>query len=112
MTLARAAGITASPVTLTSVGPRPVLLVKRFDRTPEGHRKHIVTAETVLRTSDARSGAPRSYVALASEVRSRFADSAPTLRNSSRGSRSTSCPPTTTTTCATTRRFGTAHTSR
>ena len=80
MTLARAAGITASPVTLTSVGPRRVLLVKRFDRTPEGHRKHIVTAETVLRTSDARRGAPGSYVALASEVRSRFADSAPTLR--------------------------------
>lgn len=80
MTLARAAGVNAAPVALRRAGARRVLLVNRFDRTPEGHRKHIVTAEAVLRTSDALRGVPGSYIALASEVRSRFADSAATLR--------------------------------
>ena len=80
MTLARAAGIAAAPVTLASVGPRWVLLVERFDRTPEGGRKLVVSAETVLRSSSTGRGAPATYVALASEVRSRFAKSPVTLR--------------------------------
>ena len=82
MTLARGAGIGAAPVTLASAGPRWVLLVERFDRTPEGARRLVVSAETVLRTSNYSigRGATGSYVALAGEIRSRFTGPAPTLR--------------------------------
>lgn len=82
MELARRAGISAAPVTLTSAAGRDALLVDRFDRTPEGGRRLMVSALTILNLHDADGIAGRygTYVDLADQIRARFVSADATLR--------------------------------
>ena len=82
MELARRAGIDAAPVELTEALGRDVLLVERFDRTVEGHRRMMVSALTILQLHDAHGIAGRyaTYTDLAHRVRSRFTSPDATLR--------------------------------
>ncbi|MDF1556501.1 MAG: type II toxin-antitoxin system HipA family toxin [Deferrisomatales bacterium] len=52
MDLARKAGIPAAPVRVERVGERGALLVERFDVTPQGGRRHMVSFRTLLRGAD------------------------------------------------------------
>ncbi|TWO69045.1 type II toxin-antitoxin system HipA family toxin [Caenimonas sedimenti] len=75
MEAARAAGLRVAPTLLLRAGDREVLLVRRFDRgiSAEGamRRRLYASARSVLRRGpgDPRSGASRSYVALALQLR-------------------------------------------
>ena len=82
MDLARLAGIDAAPVATTRVAGKQVLLVERFDRTAQGHRRLIHSALTLLRLHDADGIAGRygTYPDLAEEIRSRFANPTNTMR--------------------------------
>ena len=82
MDLARLAGIDVASVAITRVAGRQVLLVERFDRTPEGHRRLMHSALTLLRLHDADGIAGRygTYPDLAVEIRSRFINPTSTLR--------------------------------
>ena len=82
MELARHAEINAAPVSLRPVTGKQVLLVDRFDRTPEGHRRLLVSAQTLLRLRGPAGGADPygSYTSLAQEIRTRFADPTDTMR--------------------------------
>ena len=82
MDLARHAGIDAAPVSITRVAGKQVLLVERFDRTVEGHRRMMHSALTLLRLHDADGIAGRygTYPDLAQEIRSRFVNPISTLR--------------------------------
>jgi serine/threonine-protein kinase HipA len=79
MELARRAGLEVAPVTLTAAHGRDALLVERFDRPGNGQRRAMVSALTILGLDEAgaRYG---SYANLADQVRARFADPKPTLR--------------------------------
>ncbi|MCY3805704.1 MAG: HipA domain-containing protein [bacterium] len=82
MDLARLAGVAAAPVAITRVARTRVLLVERFDRTPEGHRRLMHSALTLLGLHDADGIAGRygTYPDFATEIRSRFANPTATLR--------------------------------
>ena len=82
MDLARHAGIDAAPVSIARVAGKQVLLVERFDRTVEGHRRMMHSALTLLRLHDADGIAGRygTYPDLAQEIRSRFVNPISTLR--------------------------------
>ncbi|MDE0169211.1 MAG: type II toxin-antitoxin system HipA family toxin [bacterium] len=82
MELARRAGIDAAPVELAEALGKDVLLVERFDRTVEGHRRMMVSALTILELHDAHGIARRyaTYTDLAHQVRSRFSSPDVTLR--------------------------------
>jgi serine/threonine-protein kinase HipA len=79
MELARRVGLEVAPVTLASAHGRDALLVERFDRPGGGRRRAMVSALTMLGLDEAgaRYG---SYVDLADQVRARFAEAKPTLR--------------------------------
>jgi serine/threonine-protein kinase HipA len=72
MTLAARAGLDVAAVDLTRVDDKAVLLVERFDRTPEGRRRLMVSARTILQLGEFGLGA--SYADLADELRARGAD--------------------------------------
>ena len=82
MELARRVGIDVAPVELSSAAGRDVLLVDRFDRTPGGGRRMMVSALTILDLHDALGIAGRyaTYVDLADHIRARFVDAKATLR--------------------------------
>ena len=82
MDLARLAGIDAAPVATTRVAGKQVLLVERFDRSPEGHRRLMLSGLTLLRLHDADGMAGRygTYPNLAQEIRARFVEPTRTLR--------------------------------
>ena len=82
MELARRAGIDAAPVTLSAAAGRDVLLVDRFDRTPQGRRRLTVSALTILNLHDADGIAGRygTYIELADQIRARFISADATLR--------------------------------
>ncbi len=82
MELARRAGIDVAPVEMGSAAGRDVLLVDRFDRTPGGGRRMMVSAATILDLHDALGMAGRyaTYVDLADQIRARFVDPDATLR--------------------------------
>ena len=82
MELARRAGIDAAAVELTTANQRDVLLVDRFDRSPSGERRMMVSALTILNLHDAAGIAGRyaTYTALADEIRARFVSADDTLR--------------------------------
>ena len=82
MELARRAGIDAAPVELEAALGREVLMVERFDRTPRGARRMMVSALTILECHDAHGIAGRyaSYADLAHQIRARFTDADATLR--------------------------------
>jgi serine/threonine-protein kinase HipA len=79
MTLAKRAGLTVAPVGLVAVQHRDVLLVERFDRTPDGGRRALVSALTVLGL-DELGGRYATYWELADSIRARFTDPDLTLR--------------------------------
>jgi serine/threonine-protein kinase HipA len=84
--LARSVGIRAAESRLVVAGGRDVLLVKRFDRYGDGQeealmRRRMVSALTILKTSDSISDRQRwSYVALAEEMRRFCANPADDIR--------------------------------
>ena len=82
MDLARRAGIDAAGVALRQVAGKQVLLVERFDRTPDGARRLVLSARTVLRTRAAAESrhVHESYPLLAEEIRTRFAEPTNTMR--------------------------------
>ena len=73
MTLARHAGLDVAGVSLQPVAAKQVLLVDRFDRTPGGGRRFVVSARTVLQSSRRRPSAWDSYPLLVEDIRARFA---------------------------------------
>lgn len=79
MTLARRVGLTAAHVELTTALGKDVLLVERFDRGPDGTRRALVSANTILALGEQgyRDG---SYCLLADKVRENFTDPNATLR--------------------------------
>lgn len=68
MLLAARSGITVAPVEVLDVDGRDVLLVERFDRTPEDTRRCMVSAVTVLGLAEMESR-HSSYTELAEAVR-------------------------------------------
>jgi serine/threonine-protein kinase HipA len=71
MELARRAGVTVAPSSVIEVAGRDVLLVDRFDRTPEGTRRMVVSALTMLGLSE-MTARYATYPELADIVRARF----------------------------------------
>ncbi|WP_244930838.1 HipA domain-containing protein [Nocardioides sp. W7] len=80
MNLARRCGLDVAPTEVTTSMGRDVLLVERFDRTPnEGERRLVVSALTMLGL-DEMMGRYATYYDLADLVRRRFDSAAATLR--------------------------------
>jgi len=79
MELARRAGLEVAPVELVRVLEKDVLLVDRFDRTPRGERRALVSALTILGL-DEMGARDASYADLARIIRTRFTAPAETLR--------------------------------
>lgn len=63
--MAEEAGVDVRPSHLVEVGDRRVLVVERFDRTPEGERIGFWSGVTMLESQD---GTPHSYVELAERI--------------------------------------------
>ena len=80
MTLARHAGLEVASVSLQSIAAKHVLLVDRFDRTPEGGRRFVVSARTVLASGRRRPSAWESYPLLVEDIRARFAEPTQQMR--------------------------------
>jgi len=80
MELARRVGLDVAPVELTTAAGRYALLVERFDRTPAGHRRRLVSALTILDLTSFPEGRYATYADLTHRIRSRFADPTATLR--------------------------------
>ena len=78
-TLARLVGLDVCAVSLTQVLGRDVLLIDRFDRTPSGERRLMVSALTLFEL-DEMFARYASYSELADMIRSRFANPQETLR--------------------------------
>lgn len=81
MRLAALAGISAAPVRLVQVSGKDVLLLERFDRTPDGdrwRRRALVSALTILEL-DEMQARYASYEDLAEQIRFRFSDPKATL---------------------------------
>jgi len=82
MRLASLAGLNVAPVTLTKAANKDVLLIERFDRSPEGDtwsRKAIVSALTLFGL-DEMMARYASYETLADIIRHRFQDPRDTLK--------------------------------
>lgn len=82
MRLAALAGLSVAPVELARASGKDVLLVERFDRVPEGdrwRRRSLVSALTILEL-DEMQARYASYEDLAEQIRFRFTDPNPTLR--------------------------------
>ncbi len=82
MELARRAGLAVAGVDIREVLGKDVLLVDRFDRTPDGGRRIMVSALTILELhgADAMAGRYATYTDLAFHVRARFTQADATLR--------------------------------
>lgn len=79
MDLARRVGLDVAPTTVVQSLDKDVLLVERFDRTPTGARRSMVSALTMLGLSE-MNGRYATYPDLADLIRSSFRDPGPTLR--------------------------------
>ena len=82
MRLAALAGLNAAPVKLTKAAGKDVLLIKRFDRVPQGDgwtRKAMVCALTLLGLDDMMARYA-SYETLAEIIRHRFTNPKDTLK--------------------------------
>ncbi|MBI9084030.1 MAG: type II toxin-antitoxin system HipA family toxin [Desulfobacterales bacterium] len=66
LTLATKAGITVPAWQITTIAKKPVLLLRRFDRTARGHRLPFISAMSML---DARDNEMHSYLELADALR-------------------------------------------
>ncbi len=80
MELARRAGLDVAPVSLARAAGRHALLVERFDRTPAGGRRRLVSALTILGLAPFPEGRYATYTDLTHKIRARFADPNDTLR--------------------------------
>lgn len=80
MELARRVGLDVAKVELTSALGRDVLLIERFDRTPGGSRRAMVSALTMLELDANTALWGSSYAALAGRIRQRFTSPDETLR--------------------------------
>ena len=78
MRLATLVGLKVAPVELGTALGKDVLLVERFDRTPEAARRFMVSAVTVLGL-DELGGRYASYADLADTIRAAFASPEETL---------------------------------
>jgi len=79
MDLARRVGLDVAGSRVEEVAGRDVLMVKRFDRTPNGGRRLMVSALTMLELSELNARAA-TYVALTDIIRHRFVSPKATLR--------------------------------
>lgn len=79
MELARRVGLDVAPTRVVQSMGRDVLLVERFDRTPDGRRRMIVSALTLMGESP-MTGHYVTYPEIADLIRSMFTDPLPTLR--------------------------------
>ena len=79
MDLAGRAGLSVAPTELVQVMGQDVLLVERFDRTPDGGRRAFVSALTILGLHEI-SGRYATYFDLADVIRESFTERADTLR--------------------------------
>jgi serine/threonine-protein kinase HipA len=79
MELARLADLNVASVELTRAHGKDVILVDRFDRPGHGYRRAMVSAATVIGTTGI-AAVHGSYALLADEIRARFTDPNPTLR--------------------------------
>lgn len=68
MLLAKRVGIDVAPVEVVRAAGKDALLVERFDRTSDGARRHVLSALTVLRLSEADSRYA-SYAEVAESIR-------------------------------------------
>jgi len=80
MELARRVGLDVARVELTTAAGRHALLVDRFDRTPDGHRRRIVSALTILGLTAWPEGRYATYRDLTHHIRRGFAAPQDTLR--------------------------------
>lgn len=78
MRFARLAGLDVANVEITETLGKKVLLVERFDRLPDGSRRAMVSALTILELGQ-NGGRYGSYARLATIIRSRFTNADPTL---------------------------------
>ena len=72
MELARRAGLNAAPVELGRAAGRYALLVERFDREPDGARRHVVTSLTILGLTALPEGRYATYADLVHRIRAQF----------------------------------------
>lgn len=79
MELARRAGLEVAPVELTQALGKDALLIERFDRPGDGHRRQMISALTILGLSELEARYA-SYASLADEIRARFTEPTRTLR--------------------------------
>jgi serine/threonine-protein kinase HipA len=79
MKLAALTGLSVANVALTRAIGKDVLLVDRFDRTPDGGRRAMVSSLTILGLDEV-SGRYASYADLADTIRGRFTEPVATLR--------------------------------
>jgi serine/threonine-protein kinase HipA len=80
MELARRVGLDVAPVQLTKTSGRYALLVERFDRTPEGHRRRLVSALTILGLTSFPEGRYATYTDLTHRIRGGFDNPTAALR--------------------------------
>ncbi len=80
MELARRTGLDVAPVRFVETMGRGVLLVERFDRSPTGARRRVVSAATILSMQTIVAAQHFSYVELADEIRAHFVQPDATLR--------------------------------
>jgi serine/threonine-protein kinase HipA len=80
MELARRAGLNVAAVELTTAANRHALLIRRFDRTPAGHRRRFVSALTILGLTSFPEGRYATYTDLSHRIRGQFANPEGTLR--------------------------------
>lgn len=78
MRLAHLCGLDVARVEITEVQKRKVLLVERFDRPPDGARRAMVSALTMLGLGQ-NGGRYGSYALLAALIRERFTEADATL---------------------------------
>jgi serine/threonine-protein kinase HipA len=79
MDLARRVGLDVANTSVIEVLGHDVLLVERFDRTPAGARKMMVSAKTILEADD-WGALTAGYWQLADQIRARFTDVDDALR--------------------------------
>lgn len=80
MELARRVGLDVARVELATAAGRYALLIERFDRTPAGDRRRLVSALTILGLTSFPEGRYASYTDLTHRIRARFNDPTATLR--------------------------------
>lgn len=69
LSLARAAGLTVPDCRIAEVGDRRALMIRRFDISDHGGRRHMISANALLKDADQRDVAHARYDDLATLIR-------------------------------------------